>query len=100
VAIRLLLRDEDTGAHAIQIVFVDPDGRSLIPVEQLPVINFNVLPMPANVFFGSQNFVFNWQGLQAQVPGQYEIRISIDGHVARTIPFQFVQLSPPAGAGG
>jgi hypothetical protein len=97
VAIRILLRDEDVGAHTVGIVFINPDGQPLTPIENLPVFNFQVSPMPAHVFFASQNFVLNWHGLQAQEPGQYEIRIFVDAEIARTIPFQFVQVQPNLG---
>src|SRR5438128_2308676 len=94
VAVRLLLRDDDVGNHSLQIVFVDPDGKLLIPQEKVPTANFSVPPMPPSVFFASQNFVVNWQGLQAAIPGQYEIRVVIDGVIARTLPFQFVDMPP------
>lgn len=94
VAVRLLLRDEDAGNHTLQIVFVDPDGKLLIPNEKLPTASFRVQPMPTSMFFASQNFVFNWQGLRAEAPGQYEIRVMIDGNIARTLPFQFVDMPP------
>jgi hypothetical protein len=94
VAVRLLLRDDDVGDHTFEIVFVDPDGKLLIPKEKLPRANFSVHPMPSTVFFASQNFVFNWQGLRAEAPGQYEIRVVIDGKIARTLPFQFVNVPP------
>jgi hypothetical protein len=96
VAVRLLLRDEDVGPHAIRVVFIGPDGHPLIPLENLPAINFQVSPMPANVFFASHNVVINFQGLPAPAPGQCEIRISVDNQVVRTLPFQFVQLRQPA----
>jgi hypothetical protein len=92
VAIRLLVRDEDVGQHALRIVFIGADGHPLIPLQALPPMSFQVPPLAENAFFGSQNFVFNLQGLPAPTPGQCEVRISIDNQLVRTIPFQFIQV--------
>ena len=91
IAIRLLLRDEDVGDHHLEIDVVDPDGRSVIPAAKRPNILFHIAPLAPEVFFVSQNFVINFQGLPGREPGQYELRILLDGEVSRAIPFQFVQ---------
>jgi hypothetical protein len=92
IAIRLLVRDEDAGSHALHIVFIGADGHPLIPLQALPPINFQVASLAENVFFASRNFVINLQGLPARAPGQCEVRISIDNQLVRTIPFQFIQV--------
>jgi hypothetical protein len=92
VALRIILRDEDVGPHVLRILFVNPDGQSLIPIENSPTFNFTVPSLPETVFFISQNFVINWQGLQVPSQGQYEVRILIDNQIARALPFQFVLL--------
>lgn len=95
VAVRLLLRDDDVGAHRIQILFINPDGAPIIPANLSPNIEFHVQRLPTEVFFLSQNFVFNFQGLPLPAPGQYELRILLDGRVARVLPVQFVQVRQP-----
>ena len=96
VAIRLLLGDQDVGNHTVRAVFIGPDGDPLIPLENLPPLNFQVPEMPDHVFFASQNMVFNFQGLPAPAPGQCEIQILIDDQIARTLPFQFVLIQQAA----
>ena len=96
VAVRLLLREEDRGPHKLQVFFIDPDGRHLIPIEQGPNIDFDVPPLPPESFFLSRNFVLHFQGLPLPQPGQYEIRIRIDGRTLSTLPLQFVQTPEPA----
>lgn len=91
VAIRLLLRDEDVGDHTIRAVFINADAVSLIPHDRLPQIGFAMNVLPPDVYFASQNFVFNFQGLPVPAPGQYEIGIEVDNRTIQTIPFQFVQ---------
>ena len=96
IAVRLLLREEDRGPHKLQVFFIDPDGRHLIPIEQGPNIDFEVPSLPPETFFLSRNFVLHFQGLPLPQPGQYEIRILIDGRTLSTLPLQFVQTAKPA----
>jgi hypothetical protein len=96
VAVRYLLRDEDVGQHTIRVLLVGPDGESLIPMPQVPTLNIRVEPLQENVFFASQNLVLKFQGLQLQGPGQCEVRVLVDGQIARTVPFQIIQLAQPS----
>jgi hypothetical protein len=90
VALRLLLREEDRGSHKLQVFFINPDGRYLIPAEQSPNINFDVPALPPEAFFISRNFVLHFQGLPLPQAGQYEIRVLINGKTISTLPLQFV----------
>jgi hypothetical protein len=91
VALRLLLREEDKGEHRIQVLFVNPDGHSLIPVEKSPNVTFNLPALPPESFFLSQNFVFHFQGLPFPQPGVYDVRVLIDGRPISTLPLQVMQ---------
>jgi hypothetical protein len=92
VALRLLLREEDRGSHKLQVFFINPDGQYLIPAAQSPNIDFDVPALPPEAFFLSRNFVLHFQGLPLPQPGQYEIRVLIDGKMISTLPLQFVQV--------
>jgi len=94
VALRLLLREEDKGEHRIQVLFVNPDGHSLIPVEQSPNVTFNLPALPPESFFLSQNFVFHFQNLPFPQPGVYDVRVLIDGRPISTLPLQVMQTVP------
>jgi len=93
VAVRIMVTEEDVGGHTLQIRFIDPDGKPLVADEQSPNIRFDVKRLPSESFFFSQNFVCNFQRLPLPGPGQYEIRILIDGEIVSTLPLQFLQLA-------
>ena len=78
-----------------EVVFVGPDGHPLIPTEQLRPIELTVSSLPENVFFKPHNLIFNFLGLPLSGPGQCEIRILVDKQLAKTIPFQIVQVPGP-----
>jgi len=102
VAVRIMVTEADVGSHTLQIRFINPDGKSLVPEEQSPNIQFQVKRLPENSFFFSQNFVCNFQRLPLPAPGQYEIRVMIDSEIVSTLPLQFLELpqSPPPLHGG
>ncbi len=93
VAIRLVVRDEDRGGHKLEIHFVDPDGRNLIPANQAPTIVFTVESFPPDVFFRSQNFIVHVQGLPLREPGLYEMRVLVDDRPMGSLPVQFTRMS-------
>lgn len=92
VALRLLLREDDRGPHKLRVFFINPDGHFLIPEVQSPNIDFEVPTLPPEAFFLSRNFVLHFQGLPLPQPGQYEIRVLIDGKMISALPLQFVQV--------
>jgi hypothetical protein len=96
IAIRYLLRDEDTGEHTMKVLLVGPDGESLLPGPQVPTFNVRFEPLRENMYFASQNLVLKFQGLQLKGAGQCEIRVLLDDKVIRAIPFQIVKVSGPA----
>ncbi len=95
IAIRYIVRDEDTGDHVMKVLLVGPDGESLMPGPQVPTFNVRFEPLRENMFFASQNLVLKFQGLQLKAPGQCEIRVLLDDQTVRTVPFQIVQLQAP-----
>lgn len=95
VAMRVVFREEDAGRHRIEVRFIDQDGTPILATENLPRVEFEIQSLPPEVYFLSRNFIFNYHGLPLPSPGQYETQILVNGHVARSLPLQFVQTSTP-----
>jgi hypothetical protein len=89
VALRIVFRDTDEGEHDLQLTMIDEDGRNQIP--NLPPARINV-KLGEHMFFSSNNFVFNLQGLQFPAAGQYSIDISMDKKIIARIPLQVIQV--------
>ena len=92
IALRFLFREADKGRHALQVSFVDPDGRNILP-QGGPKINFDITEIPEQTFFLSRNFIINMQGLPLPEPNQYSFDIVMDGAIIARIPLQVVQRS-------
>ena len=82
------VREEDKGEHRIQILFVNPDGHSLIPVEKSPNVTFNLPALPPESFFLSR--ISSLLGLPSAA-GRYDVRVLIDGRPMSTLPLQVMQ---------
>lgn len=89
VALRIVLRDQDEGEHKLQLAMIDEDGQNQLP--ELPPTPINV-KLADNMFFASQNLVFNLQGLKFPNAGQYSIDISIDQQIIARIPLQVIKV--------
>ena len=57
----------DEGKHALQVNFVDADGR---PIAKFPPIPVEVA-LPDDMHFGTRNFIVNIQQLKFDNPGLY-----------------------------
>ncbi len=90
VALRILLKDGDIGAHKIQLSMIDPDGRDLLPSGKVS-IDFTVPGMPEHSFFMSSNCVLNLQGLMIPAPAQYSFDVTVDGQILARIPLQVIK---------
>jgi hypothetical protein len=89
VALRIIFRDTDDGEHDLQLTMIDEDGRNQLP--NLPPARINV-KLGEHMFFSSNNFVFNLQGLQFPAAGQYSIDITMDKTIIARIPLQVIQV--------
>ncbi|MBG87255.1 MAG: hypothetical protein CMO80_10190 [Verrucomicrobiales bacterium] len=89
VALRIIFRDTDEGEHDLQLAMIDEDGRNQLP--DLPPARINV-KLGEQMFFSSNNFVFNLQGLQFPAAGQYSIDITMDQKIIARIPLQVLQV--------
>lgn len=90
-AIRVLFNDADEGRHKFDIKLIDTDGRNLLPRLE-PAID---VKLDAEMFFRSQNFVINLQGLKFEKPGQYSIDVAYDGEIVSRVPLQVISAKAP-----
>ena len=93
VALRIVFRDTDTGEHTMKLAMIDEDGRDQLP-ENMPQPKLNIA-LADNMYFATNNFVFNLQGLKFPTAGQYSIDISIDDKMIARIPLQVIQVQNP-----
>jgi len=90
VALRILLKDGDTGAHKIQLGLIDADGKDLLPAGKVN-IDFTVPAMPEQSFFVSSNCILNLQGLVLPAAAQYSFDVQVDGNILARIPLQVIK---------
>ena len=93
LALRIVFRKEEEGAHHLRLTFVDEDGQPVVPPLETPMD----VVLPPNFFFSARNVILNLQQLELPRPGFYEINLEIDGRPAISIPLQ-VLLAPEAGS--
>lgn len=93
IALRVLFTDADAGEHRLEIKLIDSDGKNLLPVIGP---KFQV-KLAEDVFFVSNNFVINLQGLKFDKPGQYSIDIAFDGQIVSRVPLQVIQMKSENG---
>jgi hypothetical protein len=94
VALRILFRKEEEGAHTVSVLFVDEDGRSIVPPMET---SFDV-ELPDDLFFSTRNLILNLQQLPFARHGAYSIDVSVDKRQMASIPLQVrLVLAPPAG---
>ena len=92
VAVRIVFRDTDEGDHTLQLAMIDEDGKNLLPKIEA---HLNIR-LAENMFFSSNNLIFNLQGLQFPAAGQYSIDIRLDGRIIARIPLQVLQVQTSA----
>jgi len=94
VALRILFRKEEEGPHAVNVFFVDEDGRSIIP----PMETSFEVELPDDVFFATRNLILNLQQLPFARHGTYSIDVTVDKRQLASIPLQVKLIQPePAG---
>jgi hypothetical protein len=91
VALRILFRKEEEGPHHVTVLFVDEDGRSIVP----PMETAFVVALPEDVYFATRNLILNMQQLPFPRPGAYSIDISVDKRQTASIPLQVRLVRPP-----
>lgn len=92
IALRLLFRDDDSGAFPVKINIVNEDGQALVP----PIETRLDIAIPDDGVFFTRNVVCNLQHLKFERPGFYSIDVTINGKPVVGIPFRIAQYQPPA----
>jgi hypothetical protein len=93
IALRVTFSSGDEGKHALQVNFVDADGR---PIAKFPPIPVEV-SLPDDMHFGTRNFIVNIQQLKFDNPGLYSIDVLLNGRPQASIPL-LVRHNPPVAA--
>ena len=91
IAMRVTFSGDDEGKHALQVNFVDADGRAIAKFPPIPV----EVSLPDDMHFGTRNFIVNIQQLKFDNPGLYSIDILLDDQPQASIPL-LVRHNPPA----
>jgi hypothetical protein len=95
LALRLLFRKEEEGPHTVAVLFVDEDGRSIVPPMET---TFDIL-LPEDIYFATRNLILNLQQLPFPRPGAYSIDVSVDKRQMASIPVQVRLIRPAEPAG-
>lgn len=93
IALRMTFNKVEEGKHTIRLIFVDEDGKNVMPNIDMPV----EVQVPDDSIFISKNFIVNIQKLKFEREGLYSINIAMDGRQEGCIPL-LVKL-PPKHAG-
>ena len=93
VALRILFRKEEEGFHSVSVLFVDEDGRSIVPPMET---SFDVT-LPGDLFFSTRNLILNLQQLPFARHGAYSIDVSVDKRQMASIPLQIRLVPSSAG---
>ncbi|HXG47521.1 MAG TPA: hypothetical protein VNO52_07850 [Methylomirabilota bacterium] len=93
IALRMTFNKVEEGKHTIRLIFVDEDGKNVMPNIDMPV----EVQVPDDSIFISKNFIVNIQKLKFEKEGLYSINIAMDGRQEGSIPL-LVKL-PPKHAG-
>ena len=97
LALRFLFNQTDLGKHQFNVIFVDADGKELLPKGPLK-FGIQIGAIPDEQYFISRNLTLNMQGLPVPAPGQYSFDVYWNEEVLASIPLQAVQ--GPAGRPG
>ncbi|MBH53144.1 MAG: hypothetical protein CMI18_02225 [Opitutaceae bacterium] len=94
LALRFLFTGTDLGKHEFKVVFVDADGKELLPKGPLKFA-IQIGRVPDEKYFLSRNLVVNMQGLPLPEPGQYAFDVHCNDEVISRIPLQAIQGNKP-----
>jgi len=89
IALRMTFNKVEEGKHTVRLIFVDEDGKGVMPNIDMPV----EVTVPDDSIFISRNFIVNIQKLKFEREGLYSINIALDGRQEGGIPL-LVKLPP------
>lgn len=87
LAVRIRFQVEETGAHVMDVRFVDPAGALIAPKMEA---TFDV-KIGAGRMSGAHNLVLNINRLLFPVFGNYEIQLWVDGEQRSSLPLLVTQ---------
>jgi hypothetical protein len=94
LALRFLFNASDMGKHQFKVVFVNADGKELLPNGPLK-FGIQIGPIPDKQYFMSRNLTLNMQGLPLPEPGQYAFYVYWNEDILARIPLQAIQAKNP-----
>jgi len=90
IALRITFTSGDEGTHQMKLLFVDADGRPMMPGMDIPV----EVAIPEDTHFGTRNFIVNIQQLKFEAPGLYAIDVALNGQTVASIPLMVRLVQP------
>ena len=87
VAIRLRFFAVERGDHAIEVRFINADGKSILP----PAGGNIKLELPDGQRSAAFNLVLNIPGLKIESPGDYALELRVGGQALISLPVEIKQ---------
>ncbi len=91
IAVRILFRRAEAGAHKLNVMLSDADGKKLMNAN----MDMTIQVPQASTQEGSYSFSLNGQNISFPQAGDYVVDIVIDGRVEASIPVYVKQSSTP-----
>lgn len=91
VALRVTFTSGDEGERRLKLIFVNADGRVIMPAIEMPV----PVALPDDVHFVTRNFIVNIQQLKFNEAGLYSVDIRFDNKSQGNIPLAVRLLENP-----
>jgi hypothetical protein len=88
IALRMSFGREEEGAHKVRLMFVDEDGKPVMPNIDMAVD----VKVPDDTIFVSRNFIVNIHQLKFDRPGLYSVDIAMDGRQVGSISLLVKQM--------
>lgn len=88
IALRMSFGKEEEGAHKVRLMFVDEDGKPVMPNIDMAV----EVKVPDDTIFVSRNFIVNIHQLKFERPGLYSVDIAMDGRQVGSISLLVKQM--------
>lgn len=92
IALRFVFERSETGVHAIQTEFFNPDGEPVIK----PIRGKSNVLFPPETRYLSNNIIIMMQNLRFQKTGPHRVVITVDDEPCATIPLTVRLITRPA----
>ena len=91
VALRMSFSKVEEGAHKVRMSFMDEDGKTVMPVMEIPLD----VRVPEDAIFVSRNILVNIHQLTLPKAGLYSVDIGLDGRQVGSIPLLVKTMQQP-----